>query len=445
MEIAGSRALVKIAPECTVEQEGVMLNEARWEEVRRLHFRERWAVAAIARELGIDRKTVRRCLRESVWQPYRRTTRQETVLSEHADWLGARAPEVGYSAQILFQELCAQRGYRGSYETVKLFVRPLRETAEFSGLTQMRFETAPGQQSQIDWGQVRVQFSGQPVGLHAFVLTLGFSRRGYYSTYPNEQLGAFLEAHERAFDHFGGLTQEHLYDRPRTVCRPDAQGRREWNPTFLAFARYWGFEPRLCRAYRAQTKGKVESGVKYFKRNFLPGRSFIDQNDFDAQLAEWTADIADARIHGTVHERPIDRFERERGELIPIAGRAPFRAAVPVARIVAQDYLVSFENNRYSVPATLIGKTVEVRRRDGHVEIAHRGESVARHPLLPGRFQFRILPEHGPGAIARAARQRRSTMLGGTPAERALLTQVEVRDLSLYDQLAGGALAEVSA
>lgn len=120
-----------------------MLNQGRWEEARRLYFQERWRVAAITRQLEVDRKTVRRCVRETVWQPYRRTLRQETVLSEHAVWLRQRAPQVRYSAQILYQELCAQRGYRGSYETVKLFVRPLREAADLSAQTQVRFETAP--------------------------------------------------------------------------------------------------------------------------------------------------------------------------------------------------------------------------------------------------------------------------------------------------------------
>ncbi|MGH8246882.1 MAG: IS21 family transposase, partial [Gammaproteobacteria bacterium] len=295
MTIARDKALVKIGPECIPEQEGVMLNQARWEEARRLYYQERWRVAAIARHLELDRKTVRGCLSERQWQPYRRLPRQETVLSAHAEWLRERAPQVHYSAQILYQELRGQRGYRGSYETVKLFVRPLRETAELSGQTQTRFETAAGQQSQVDWGQMRVRFSGQPVELHAFVLTLGFSRRGYYSAYPNEQLGSFLEAHERAFEHFGGVTHEHLYDRPRTVCRPGPDRRVEWNPTFLAFAHYWGFEPRLCRAYRAQTKGKVESGVKYLKRNFLRGRTFIDGLDLQTQLDQWNAEIADQR------------------------------------------------------------------------------------------------------------------------------------------------------
>ena len=91
---------------------------------------------------------------------------------------------------------------------------------------------------------------------------------------PQGDAHQFLDAHERAFEYFGGHTREHLYDRPRTVCQRAGEGRVVWNPTFKAFADYWGFEPHLCRPYRAQTKGKVESGVKYFKRNFLPGRGF---------------------------------------------------------------------------------------------------------------------------------------------------------------------------
>jgi transposase len=426
-------------PESSLNEEGLMLSQDRWEEIRRLRFAERVAVAEIARRLDVDRKTVRRCLREPQWQPYRRAARDDTLLAPHAEYLRERAPQVNYSARILYQELRASREFRGSYETVKLAVRPLRATAALAECTERRFETPPGRQSQIDWGQARVRFRHQPRELHLFVLTLGFSRRGYYCTYPNEQLGAFLDAHEAAFAHFGGHTHEHLYDRPRTVCRPVAGGRIEWNPTFRAFADYWGFEPRLCRAYRARTKGKVESGVKYVKRNFLPGRRFLDQADFDAQLAEWTATVADVRIHGTVHEQPLARFAREQPHLIPIAGQPSFRVAVPVSRIVADDYLVSFQTNRYSVPCTLIGHTVEVHRCGESLEFHHRGECVARHPPLAGQYQMRILPEHGPGAIARTARRRFSSV--PMPGEHvpAPAPQVEVRYLAVYEALLGTA------
>jgi transposase len=230
-----------------------MVRRERWDELRRLARDEQVPIAELARRFGLDRKTVRRCVREEMWRPYQRPARAETLLAAHAAYLQERAPEVGYSAQILFQEL-RRRDYTGSYETVKLFVRPLRTAQRRAALTLRRFETPPGQQSQIDWGTATVLFRQQRRVVHVFVLTLGFSRRSYYRICPNETLPAFLDAHEQAFEHFGGHTREHLYDRPRTVCLGTAEGHIVWNRTFKAFAEYWSFEPRLCQPYRAQTK-----------------------------------------------------------------------------------------------------------------------------------------------------------------------------------------------
>jgi transposase len=195
-----------------------MVDQERWAEIRRLRQEERASLSEIARRLDLDRKTVRRSLRQATWQPYRRAVVTETRLTAHADCVQGRAPEVHYSARILYQELRASRSYTGSDETVKRFVAPLREVQLQAERTLLRFETPPGQQSQIDWGQATVPFRAGPIVVHVFVLTLGFSRRGFYSACADERMAQFLEAHERAFAHFGGHTREHLYDRPRTVC-----------------------------------------------------------------------------------------------------------------------------------------------------------------------------------------------------------------------------------
>ena len=414
-----------------------MVQRERWEEIHRLAATQ-VSVSEIARRLDLDRKTVRSCLKQVAWQPYRRAPAAETLLRTHADWLRERAAAVQYSARILYQELRAHRRYGGSYETVKRFVRPLRAEALAASITWTRFETPPGLQSQIDWGQVRVWFGSESAIRHVFVATLGFSRRSVYIPCLNETLPTFLDAHERAFEYFGGHTREHLYDRPRTVCRPGDDGRAHWNLTFKAFADFWGFEPRLCQPYRAQTKGKVESGVKYLRRNFLPGRQFHDDEDFTAQLQEWMATVADVRVHGTTHERPIDRFAREQACLVTTHGHPLFRLDASQPRIVAADYLVTFETNRYSVPFSLIGQTVDVRRSGDSLDIAQHGRVVARHRLLLGTYQLSILPEHGPGVLARTARQRRSTPSAPSlPA----CPDVEVRDLSTYDAICvpGGA------
>ena len=436
----GSVTIVPQVDQPLGEQE--MVQRERWEEIRRMRFEQRMSVSAIARRFDLDRKTVRRCLRQNEWRPYERAPKGETLLGEHAQFLHERAAQVNYSARILHQELRAGRGYTGSYETVKRFVAPLREAGRQEALCQIRFETAPGEQSQIDWGQLVTYFRAQPVTLHLFVLTLGFSRRSFYHACADEQLGQFLEAHERAFEHFGGLTREHLYDRPRTVCYPNDEGRRVWNPTFKAFAEYWGFEPKLCRAYRAQTKGKVESGVKYVKRNFAPGRSFVDMVDFQEQLDQWNLDIADQRVHGTTHERPIERFERERKHLLVVGGQPGFALARSVTRIVAEDWLVSFEANRYSVPFRLVGQTVNVKREGEWLRVRHRDELVAEHPLLAGKHQVRILPEHGPGAAARNQRSRRSVSALASATQASLHPQVEIRDLALYESLCTSAAGE---
>lgn len=415
-----------------------VVGKERWEEIARMR-RAGQSVSQIARLTGLDRKTVRGCLRKAAWRPYQRAVALRTLMSEHQAWLAERAPQVQFSAQILFQELCSSRGYRGGYDTVRNAVRPLRLEAAAQDLTQRRFETEPGQQAQADWGQTRVRFVTGWQVVHIFVMTLGYSRRGWAEGFQNERMDSLLAAHEHAFAHFGGHTAEILYDRMRTVTTglTTDEGKPRWNPTFEAFARYWGFEPRLCRPYRAQTKGKVESGVKYVKRNFLPGRVFRDLADFNEQLAAWQAEVADVRVHGTTHERPIDRFAREAGTLVRTLDQPSFHQAVPRQRIVADDWLVSIEANRYSVPWRLIGKTVEAVRVGACWHISHQGHRVAEHPVLTGRHQLSIDPQHGPGAAARNARKRFSDYAGPptNPSSAIELEGVEVRDPAVYDQM----------
>ncbi|MFC5769082.1 IS21 family transposase [Thauera sinica] len=402
-------------------------------------------VSAIAREFDLDRKTVRRCLKQADWRPYGRERHAASVLDAHRSWLVERAPQVNYSARILYQELRAQRDFAGSYETVKLAVRPLRTQACLASLTQRRFETGPGEQAQVDWGQITVRFGDARTTVHVFVMTLGYSRRAYAEGFLHERIGDLLAAHERAFAHFGGRCEFLLYDRMRTVVLgtvTDADGKRRptLNATFAAFADHWSFTPRLCRPYRAQTKGKVESGVKYLKRNFVPGRTFADLDDFNQQLVGWQAEVADQRIHGTTHQRPIERFADEVSVLVPTAGQASFLQAMVRTRVVADDWLVSIDGNRYSVPFGLIGQTVEVVRAGGSWLIRHRGRLVAEHPVLAGRAQLSVCPQHDPGAAMRNARKHHvGPAAASGPADglwRAPDTlMVEVRDLALYDTL----------
>lgn len=440
---AGLRAAATVGD--TMSDTGVgVLGQQQWEAV---HARRAagHSQSRIARELDLDRKTVRSCLRQTTWQPYQRKTAAATLLDAHRTWLVRRAPEVNHSARILHQELCAEHGFTGSYETVKVAVRPLREAAFVAALTQARFETEPGQQAQVDWGQLSVLLGEVPTKVHVLVMTLGYSRRAYAEGFLHERMPNLLAAHEHAFAHFGGRCETLLYDRMRTVVlSADAsatntdgasRSRVRLNPTFEAFARHWGFTPRLCRAYRPQTKGKVESGVKYLKRNFAPGRVFRDLEDFNTQLFAWQAEVADLRIHGTTHQRPIDRFAAEAQAMASTVSQPSFLQAVVRQRVVAEDWLVALDGNRYSVPFGLIGKTVQVVREGANWVIRHRGAVVAEHAVLAGTAQLSVRPEHGPGAVPRNARKRYAEAPPAAIEPVHPHPAVEVRDLDIYEQL----------
>lgn len=249
---AGSGAAATV-PRIELDMEATVLGQQQWEAVH--ERREGGAsISAIAREFGLDRKTVRSCLDEPAWRPYRRSVAAASLLDAHRAWLEVRAAEVNYSARILWQELRAERGFAGSYVIVRRAVVPLRQAAAVAALTQRRFETAPAEQAQCDWGQLTTTFGAERVRIHVFVMTLGYSRRGFALGFENERMPALLAAHEAAFEHFGGRCEELLYDRMRTVVIGTEAGRPRLNPTFAAFAAHWGFTPRLCQPYRARTK-----------------------------------------------------------------------------------------------------------------------------------------------------------------------------------------------
>ena len=237
----GPRALCSAAATVPVSREDAeapVLGQKLWEGVHERRARGQ-SISVIARELDVDRKTVRSCLQQPGWQPYRRAE-AGGLLDAHREWLAERAPEVNYSARILWQELRAQHGFTGSYVIVRRAVVPLRMAASVASLTQRRFETGPGEQAQCDWGQITVPLGGVRTEIHIFVMTLGYSRRGFAQGFLRERMPDLLAAHEAAFAHFGGRCEFLLYDRMRTVVLGTSEGRPRLNPTFAAFAGHWG-------------------------------------------------------------------------------------------------------------------------------------------------------------------------------------------------------------
>src|SRR5262249_19929671 len=194
-----------------------------------------------------------------------------------------------------------------------------------------------------------------------FVMVLGYSRRLDVECTQDQTLGSLLACHQHAFDWFGGLTEEILYDNPKTVVlKRDWDGRLiEWHPQLWDFAQYYGFTPRLCRPYRPQTKGKVESGIKYVKRRFVKGRPFPTWEALNPMAQEGVVTVADRRLHGTTFRQPAEAFAEER--LRSHVGLPPYVLQTSQLRTVARDGLVTVETNRYSVPVAYVGQGVEVQ------------------------------------------------------------------------------------
>lgn len=425
------------------EAESFRLKEAdviRSEEFQAIQVlkREGMKKRKVAQILGIDRKTVQKYWKKAVWEK-KAGVRKGSILDPWREHLLKRAPETDYSAVVCFLDI-QKLGYRGGYGPVKKFIRPLREDRRRLEEATMRFETGPGKQAQVDWGSTVIELGGQAVRIHLFVMVLGYSRRIYVRSQLDEKLPAFLGCHEQAFEWFGGLTQTVLYDNPKTVCLSrDFEGKEiGWNPQFLDFARYWGYEPRLCKPYRARTKGKVESGVKYVKGNFfgLYGRSFQDLEELNQKLGAWALEIADCRIHGTTHEKPGERFKQE--TLISLQGKAPYRIENDITRTIPRDAQVVYETNRYSVPWRYGGRQAVLLEQGERLAIFVGGNIVADHPLLGGRYRQSVLPGHYQGILDSVKPKPKDKPLVRVSLWPQVDEEVEARDLASYEALVGG-------
>lgn len=439
LEVKGSIPSSKGEKSSRLKEEA-MIREGTFEAIQDLK-RQGFKKRKVAEILGLSRHTVRKYWKRAKWEG-KAGMKRPSLLDPFREHLATRAPDTDYCAQVMFLEL-RKMGYTGGYEQVKRFVRPFREERRRFEEATIRFETGPAKQAQVDWGSTRVELARERVKIHLFVKVLGYSRRIYARAEEDEKLATFLACHERAFRWFEGLTLDILYDNPKTVCLTrDFEGKDiGWNPGFLDFTRYWGFSPKLCKPYRARTKGKVESGVKYVKKSFfaLYGRRFSSFEELNEKLERWCLEVADERIHGTTHEQPRVRFESE--QLLPLEGKTPYRMEVPLTRIIPQDALVCYKTNRYSVPWALVGKEAALREVGERIKIYVEGSLAADHPLLGGRYQQNVIPGHYEGIFRlRTKREPGPVSLVSLWAQAA--EEVEVRDLGSYEALVTGLPAE---
>jgi transposase len=384
-----------------------------------------WGTRRIADEMGIARNTVRDWLRAGEDREYG-GERRSSFADRYHFWLLTRFNGGVRNADVLRQEL-ASMDIVVSLRTVERALRPFRERFERSAKATMRFETPPGKQMQIDFGEKWLLIDGERQRRYVFVATLGYSRRGYVKVFGSLRQRDWIMGIERAFRYFNGVPEELLTDNAKPLVNSHPSGGKTvFHPEFEAFCRHWGVIPRACQPFRARTKGKVECGVGYVKGNALGGPGFENDGALDAHLVAWMRTVSDVRIHGTTHERPIDRFEAEKSALKPIQNHPSYLRIRSFTRIVSSDFRIDVDTNRYSVPHTFVGRTVDVVVEADVLQVRVQGHLVAEHTIHPGHHQ--VLED--PGHVR--------DFLDGTRKTAMAQSQGIRRSLSHYAAAAGG-------
>jgi transposase len=402
-------------------------------------YRQGVMISEIARRTGHDRKTIRSVIDAPLTPAPKHRQRKARKLDPFVPYLQKRIDEGVMNAQKLYQEILAQ-GYSGKDRAVRAFVQPFREGAQREAT--VRFETEPGQQAQVDWGNFgMIEHHGRQRRLYAFVMTLGWSRAMYLEFTVSADAAWWLRCHLHALHYFNGAPREVLHDNLKTaVLSRTADGVVHWHPHYLDFAHYYGFKPKACRPYRAQTKGKVESGVKYVRGNFWPGLVYTDLADLNRQALLWLDTVANVRVHGTTKEVPGERLLKE--DLQPLSGKPDYDTSLITYRRSSKDCLVSYEGNYYSVPFAYARQQLMLKETEsGELFIfTPEGQEVARHYLALGRHKRVVAAGHYAGLTVAFGRRKRVGAVQ-RPLESFLelapdAPRVETRLLSQYEQWA---------
>jgi transposase len=387
-------------------------------------------VRAIARELGVARNTVRRYVRGTPGaQPRpRRGSKLDAYKEQIRCWI--REDHL-VNCETMLPRLQAQ-GYTGRISILKDFVRPLRPPAAVARRPVIRYETAPGEQLQFDWGEFLYEQDGHTRKLFGFTAILSYSRMRFVTFAKRTDAPTLIRCLVAAFEALGGLPRAVLTDRMKTVLLEMETGQPHWHPRFQELVGALGISPRVCKSYTPQTKGKVERSVGVVKHAFWPGVRFTDLEDLNQQAAVWCAQV-NARGHRTTHQRPVDRWAEER--LRPLPAGWAWERFTAEERQVTWDGYVSFDGVLYGLPShlSLAGRRVQVSVHHGSLSVWHQGQVV--HTVASRSQSGRVVshPEQFRTVLPAAAARREAIPLGHQiPSP--LVTQ---RPLAEYDELCG--------
>ena len=346
---------------------------------------------SIAEDLGINRSVVRRVAREiETGQPagqYSRDKKLTGYESQIKDWLSSDLTGV-----LIHQRLVGDYGLSVSYGTVRRMINSLKSSEVFVPL-----HSDPGEEVQVDFGYMgRFERNGKEIKVWVFCMLLSHSRYGYYEVVTDQSIPTFLACHRNGFEYFGGVPQTVKLDNLKAgVLRADF-----YEPLiqtqYAAFLAHYGSAPITARVRRPEDKGKVESGIKYVKNNFLKGLRDRKWENLVSELANWNEQVCNQRTHGTTRKIPAAVFKHvEKRELIPLPAQR-FEIYRIEQRKVNRMGHISFHQTYYSVPYIHAGKMLTVKSNGRVLRIFDQEEEVALHTLAQQAGQYITQEAHKP-------------------------------------------------
>jgi transposase len=414
-----------------------MLKVEEWLLIRDL-YSQGFSISEISRQTGFDRKTIRKYLKIKTLPGPQKRPGRKSKLDPFKPYILEKLKEGPYTAARLYREI-KEMGFDGGKTIVKDFIQKVRPKQVVPAV--LRYETKPGIQAQVDWGEVgKVEVDGKIKKLFFFSMILGYSRMRYVEFTLSTDTSTLIQCHLNAFQYFSGCTQEILYDNMKQVVikRALKSSDSEWNSLFEDFFKHYGFIPRLCRPYRPQTKGKIENTIGYVKRDFFLGGEFSSLGNLNSQALEWLIRV-NSSVHGTTHEVPLERFKEE--NLILLDQVPPYKVVKIETRKVSRDCYVSYLGNKYSVPYKFAGRTAELHVSDGKFQIYIDNENIYEHEIFPGNCRVIRKKEHFQGLMSEILKQNSICRNTSQLPIKFSDPDVEKRSLEVYEAFSQGGSA----
>lgn len=372
--------------------------------IRIKHYHEEKGLnsSQIARELGLDPRTVAYWLSQNKFRP-RKPVKRPSKLDPFKDSIVRMLETHPYSAAQILHRI-REEGYQGGYTILTDYVRKIRprRTPAF-----LKLAFAPGECAQVDWGSYgSIQVGETRRRLSFFVMVLCYSRMMYLEFTVSQTMEHWLACHQNAFAAFGSVPKRIMIDNLKSAVLKRIVGEAPvFNSRYLDFASHFGFTIAPCGVGKGNEKGRVENGVGYIKKNLLAGLELPQFHAMDHTARQWLDTVANVRIHGETRRKPVDMFEEEKPSLMPLALN-PYDVGTITQVRASSQFRVNLDSNHYSVPAEYAGSHLTLKTYPDRICVYHGDKLIARHPRSYDRHKDFEDPDHPKELIAQRKKAR---------------------------------------